>query len=80
MPGNLLDWLPKHIQRIKNPYIRDLFSCMKCVSGQVALWSFVGLMVHMGAWHWFFTPLAGILWICWIIVVTDQVSKLEGYG
>ena len=79
-PGNLLDWLPSRIQKIKNPYLRDLLSCMKCVSGQVALWSFVAVSIVEGIFHPVYSPGLCILWICWIIVVTDQLGKWEGYG
>lgn len=80
MPGNMLDWLPSKIEKIKNPYLRDLFSCTKCVSGQCALWSYVAVVAYSDAFHWFFSPLCGILWICWIIVVTDQAGKRLGYS
>lgn len=79
-PGNLLDWIPGRVQKIKNSYLRDLLTCMKCVSGQVALWSFVIVSIEAGIWHPVYSILAGILWICWVIVVTDQLGKWEGYG
>lgn len=80
MPGNMLDWLPQHIKKIKNPYVRDLFFCTKCVSGQCALWSYIALVAYSGTFHWFFSPVIGIAWICWIIVVTDQAGKRLGYS
>lgn len=79
-PGNMLDWLPGRIEKIKNPYIRDLFSCTKCISGQYALWSYIGVVAYSGMFHWFFSPACGVLWICWIIVVTDQAGKRLGYA
>lgn len=79
-PGNLLDWLPAKVEKIKYPYIRDLFSCGKCISGQVALWSFIGVIVYFELYHWFFTPLAAIIWVSWIITVTDQAMTRLGYS
>lgn len=79
MPGNLFDWFPvKVLQRIRNPYIYDLLSCAKCVSGQAALWSWVVAC--------FYLPLpvpmmivCGLVWICSVIVFTDQMVKRYGY-
>lgn len=79
-PGNLLDWLPGKIDKIKNPYLKDLLMCCKCISGQFALWTFVAVSIYSGSFHWFFSPVACIMWICWIVVFTDQANRLEGYA
>lgn len=77
MPGNLFDWVPGKIQRIKNPYLRDLLTCSKCISGQAALWVIVGAMIYQID---FILLVFGLFWIMLVIVVTDQLNKRYGYG
>lgn len=79
-PGNMLDWLPKHIQTIKNPYLQDLLTCSKCISGQFALWTFVALSFHYQTFNPILSPMLCIAWISWVIVVTDQLMKRYGYA
>lgn len=78
MPGNLFDWVPVKVQKIKNPYLKDLLQCAKCISGQYALWTWVAIC--------FFADLpviamigGGIVWISAVIVVTDQGMRRYGY-
>lgn len=76
-PGNLLDWLPQHIQRVRNPYVRDLLSCSKCVSGQAAFWNAVWIMWLANAWQW---SGVAIMWVLMVIVLTDQLNRRYGYA
>lgn len=78
-PDNILAWLTPHINNIKSTYIQDLLSCHKCVSGQFALWSYVGVSIHFGIFHWFFSIMFGIAWVCWCIVIANQLYKLYKY-
>jgi hypothetical protein len=78
-PGNIFDFLPPKIERIKSPYIQNLLECPKCISGQFALWTYVTLSIHFEVFHWFFSIIAGIMWVCWVIAVTDQLHRLYGY-
>ncbi|HUR30134.1 MAG TPA: hypothetical protein VMZ69_01810 [Saprospiraceae bacterium] len=77
--GNIFDFLPPKIEKIKSPYIQNLLECPKCISGQFALWTYVGTSIHFGIFHWFFSIVLGIAWVCWIIAVTDQLHRLYGY-
>lgn len=79
-PGNLFDWVPAKLQRIKNEYVQDLLSCSKCISGQFAFWTFIGLSVYYDRFHWFFSAFVLIAWVSWVIVVTDQLFKRYGYS
>lgn len=79
-PGNLLDWLPSRINKIKNTYIQDLLKCPKCISGQCALWVFIAVSFHVEQFHWFFSPAIGLIFISVVIVVTDQLFRRYGYG
>lgn len=79
-PGSILDWLSPKIHRIRNPYIKDLLTCMKCVSGQVSLWLYVGGCFYLRLSDWPVLIVGGVLWVSWIIVVTDQLAKKEGYA
>lgn len=78
-PGNLLDFLPPRIEKIKSPYLQNLLECPKCISGQFALWTYVGVSIHFGIFHWFFSIAFGIAWVCWNIAVTAQLFKHYGY-
>ena len=78
-PGNLFDFLPARIERIKSPYIQNLLECPKCISGQFALWTYVAACIHFDIFHWFFTIVIGIAWVSWVIAVTDQLHRLYGY-
>lgn len=75
-PGNLLDWLPQHIAKIKNSYIVDLLSCCKCLAGQLAFWNSLWIMYWYNAWQW-----TGVLamWVLLVIVLTDQLNRRYGY-
>ena len=77
--GNIFDFLPPMIEKIKSPYIQNLLECPKCISGQFALWTYVGASIHFGIFHWFFSIVLGIAWVSWVIAVTDQLHKLYGY-
>lgn len=77
--GNLLDFLPPKIEKIKNRYIQNLLECHKCISGQFALWTYVGASIHFGIFHWFFSIVLGIAWVCWVIAITTQLYKIYGY-
>jgi len=78
-PGNLLDFLPAKIERIKSSYLQNLLECPKCISGQFALWTYVGTSIYFGVFHWFFSIIVGIAWVCWNIAVTAQLYKIYGY-
>jgi hypothetical protein len=78
-PGNLFDFLPPKIEKIKSPHLQNLLECPKCISGQFALWTFVGASIHTGIFHWFFSIVFGIAWVCLVIAVTDQLHRLYGY-
>lgn len=78
-PGNLLDFLPSRIERIKSPYLQNLLECPKCISGQFTLWTYVALCIHFQVFHWFFSIAFGIAWVCWIIALTSQLHKMYGF-
>lgn len=78
-PGNIFDFLPKHIEKIKPKKLQNLFECPKCVSGEFALWSYVALSIHLNVFHWFFSIVIGIAWTCWIIAMTAFFYKLYKY-
>ena len=78
-PGNLLDFLPAKIEKIKSPYLQNLLECPKCMSGQFSLWTYVGFCIYFGIFHWFFSIVFGIAWVCWVIAVTSQLYKIYGY-
>lgn len=77
--GNIFDFLPAKIEKIKSPYIQNLLECPKCISGQFALWTYVAFCIHFDIFHWFFSIVFGIAWVCWVIAVTDQLHRLYGY-
>ena len=78
-PGNLFDFLPPKIEKIKSPYLQNLLECPKCISGQFALWTYVGASIHFDVFHWFFSIVFGIAWVSWVIAVTDQLHRAYGY-
>lgn len=78
-PGNIFDFLPPKIEKIKSPYIQNLLECPKCISGQFSLWTYVAVSVYFGIFHWFFSIIVGIAWVCWVIALTDQLHKRYGY-
>ena len=80
-PGNLLDRLAPRIEKIKWTVLRDLLSCVKCVSGQAALWLYVWycLRFHVKQ-EADILIIVGILWISSVIVVTDQLNRRYGYS
>lgn len=77
MPGKILDRLAPKIERIKILFIKDLLSCVSCVSGQVALWNAVWIMWRLNAWQWFGVA---IMWVLMVIVLTDQLNRRYGYA
>ena len=76
-PGNLLDWVPQHIAKIKNSYIVDLLSCCKCIAGQLALWNGMWIMYWADCWQWTGVVL---MWVMMCIVLTDQFNRRYGYA
>lgn len=77
--GNIFDWLPKYIEKIKPKKLQNLLECPKCVSGQFALWTYVGVSIHYDVFHWFFSIMFGIAWVCWIVAITAWFYKLYDY-
>ena len=77
--GNLFDFLPPRIEKIPSPYIQNLLECPKCISGQFALWTYVGVSVYFDVFHWFFSIVAGIAWVSWVIGITAWLYRLYGY-
>ena len=78
-PGNLFDFLPPKIEKIKSAYIQNLLECPKCVSGQFALWIYVAVSIQFGIFHWFFSIVLGIAWVSWIIALTANLHKAYGF-
>lgn len=79
--GNLMDWTKPLIAKIKSSYIQDLLTCAKCVSGQAGLW------LSVFVWFYFrpaIDPIGygmGVLvWLCTVIVLTDQLNQKYGYA
>lgn len=77
--GNLFDFLPKYIEKIKPKKLQNLFECPKCISGEFALWTYVALSIRYDIFHWFFSIAFGIAWVCWIIAMTAWFYKLYKY-
>lgn len=77
MPGKILDRLAPKIERIKILFIRDLLSCVSCISGQFAFWNAIWIMYWTGKWEW-----AGVacMWVMMVIVLTDQLNRKYGYS
>lgn len=75
-PGNILDWLAVRIERIRNEYLRQLLTCSKCLSGQVALWTLLGYAVLID-WKGL---ILGWMWVLLVIVLTDQLGRRYGYS
>lgn len=78
-PGNIFDFLPARIERIKSPHLQNLLECPKCISGQFALLTYIVASFQFGIFHWFFSIVFGIGWTLWVIAVTDQLHRLYGY-
>lgn len=75
-PGNILDWFPKWAEQKLPVYIADLVTCGKCISGQVALWTWIiGMIVVGPSSTWW-----GFTWVASVIVLTDQLMRRYGYA
>jgi hypothetical protein len=80
--GNLLDWLPKHIEKIRPKKLQNLFECPKCISGEFALWTYVAIGIHYDIvyeYNWFLVIAFGIAWVFWIIAMTAWFYKIYKY-
>lgn len=77
--GNILGWLPKYIEKIKPKRLQNLLECPRCVSGEFALWIYVGVSIHYDVFHWFFSIVFGIAWVFWIIAMTAWFYRLYKY-
>jgi hypothetical protein len=40
MPGEILGWVPGRLNRLPTYIAKPLFTCQKCVAGQLSLWLF----------------------------------------
>src|SRR5688572_25257755 len=80
--GNIFDFLPPLIEKIKPKKLQNLFECPKCVSGEFALWTYVAIAFHYDLVYEFNLLLVitfGIAWVCWVIAMTALFYKLYKY-
>jgi len=78
-PGNIFDFLPPKIEKIKSPHIQNLLESPKCISGKFALLTYVAVSIHFNIFHWFFSIVLGIAWVSWVIAITAWLHRLYGY-
>src|SRR5688500_19809085 len=68
-PGNIFDFLPPKIEKIKSPYIQNLLECPKCISGQFALLTYVAVSIHFNIFDCFFSIVLAFACLDWVIAM-----------
>src|SRR5688500_17136563 len=73
-PDMILDFVGPAIDKIKNEKIKHLVTCSVCMSGQLAMWIYIGIAVSRGTYN-VITHVCVISVSIWLTYVINKILE-----
>jgi|GEM_PF-5142473 len=75
-PEMLFDFMGQFIDLVKNKKLHKLLVCNVCLSGQLALWVYLGYCIHTSAYYSIITHLSIVACTIWLSAVQSKMFNL----